>query len=257
MKIAFQNENVTLWHGDCREWSGKADAVVSDPPYGMTGHDWDIEPNWESLMPLWMQIGVVVITMQKPKTWAIAARWKPRHHWTWYKSKSSSPALARSGPLRVTEDVLVFGGKVWNPQLMESHPSNVRRNRKNTHFKTKERYQREDVDDVMRKPIDLLDIPSNTGECHAQHVEHPTQKPVELMAYLLRTYTNEGETVLDPYAGSGTTLIAALETGRKAIGIEIDDRWVEVARRRLERWHAQGRLDFGTANPSFQGTANL
>ena len=57
-----------------------------------------------------------------------------------------------------------------------------------------------------------------------------------------------GDVVLDPFCGSGTTLIAALETGRKAIGIEIDERWVEVARRRLERWHAQGRLDFGNAN---------
>ena len=64
----------------------------------------------------------------------------------------------------------------------------------------------------------------------------------------------EGDTVLDPFAGSGTTLIAALETGRKAIGIEIDERWVAVARRRLERWHAQGRLDFGTANKALSVT---
>jgi len=74
---------------------------------------------------------------------------------------------------------------------------------------------------------------------------HPTQKPVDLMAWCMeRAKVPAGATVLDPYAGSGTTLIAALETGRKAIGIEIDERWVEVARHRLERWHAQGRLDF-------------
>ena len=80
---------------------------------------------------------------------------------------------------------------------------------------------------------------------------HPTQKPAPLLTWCIGL-AGDVQTILDPFAGSGTTLIAALETGRKAIGIEIDERWVEVARRRLERWHAQGRLDFGTANERSQ-----
>jgi len=93
----------------------------------------------------------------------------------------------------------------------------------------------------------------NPARFQAEKV-HPTQKPVDLMAWCMeKAKVPAGAIVLDPYAGSGTTLIAALETGRKAIGIEIDERWVDVARRRLERWHAQGRLDFGTANARLDG----
>jgi len=88
---------------------------------------------------------------------------------------------------------------------------------------------------------------SNFAACADELTPHPTQKPLALLAQLMERV--KGDTVLDPFCGSGTTLIAALETGRKAIGIEIDERWVEVARRRLEAWHAQGRFDFGNSNP--------
>jgi len=96
-------------------------------------------------------------------------------------------------------------------------------------------------------------IMPNFAACSDELTPHPTQKPLALLAQLMGRV--KGDTVLDPFCGSGTTLIAALETGRKAIGIEIDERWVDVAVKRLERWHAQGRLDFGTANAGLHRTS--
>jgi len=219
MKIAFQNENVTLWHGDCREWSGKADAVVSDPPYGM---DWNfcgqgsganaqggknsvtkgqrIEGDAEEFDPTpWLSFPRVVL-------WGF-------HHFPQHLERGS---------------VLVWVKKyadAWGTFLSDADLA----------------WMKGGCGVYLSKTI-------NPARFQTEKV-HPTQKPVDLMAWCMeKAKVPDGATVLDPYAGSGTTLIAALETGRKAIGIEIDERWVEVARRRLERWHAQGRLDFGTAN---------
>jgi len=244
MKTEKLSDTITIIHADCRDvLPVECDSFVTDPPYGMTDYEWDIEPDWNSFFPLLRRCAeTIVMTMQKPKTWTIATLFPPRHHWTWYKSKSSSPSLARSGPLRVTEDVLVFGGDVWNPQPLIAHPANVRKNRMNTHFKTKERYARDDVDDILRKPIDLLDFPSNTGECHAQHIQHSTQKPVELFEYLLRTYTNKSQIVCDPFMGSGTTGLACIRTGRGFIGMEKNEHYYRIARKRLMNELAQTNL---------------
>jgi 23S rRNA G2445 N2-methylase RlmL len=216
VKIAFQNENVTLWHGDCREWSGKADAVVSDPPYGM---DWDARitcgPNGHGKrgakgsnfgttiqndkVPFdpapWLDFSSVVL-------WGVnhfAARVPIGTTLVWIKKLDSA-----------------FGTFLSDAELAWM---------KGGHGV----YCRRDMS-MWAKANDRL---------------HTNEKPVGLMAWCFeRAKVAPGATVLDPFCGSGTTLIAALETGRKAIGIEIDERWVEVARRRLDRWHAQGRLQF-------------
>jgi len=217
MKIAYENDNVTLWHGDCREWSGKADAVISDPPYGMEwacdmttaakrhgcgGKDWGqgIHGDTSPFDPApWLAFPAVVM-------WGVnhfAARVPVGTTLVWIKRNDSA-----------------FGTFLSDAELA---------------------WMKGGHGVYCRRDLSMNAIAGDR--------EHPCQKPVALMAWCMdKAKVDEGATVLDPYAGSGTTLIAALETGRKAIGIEIDERWVDVAVKRLERWHAQGRLDFGTAN---------
>ena len=226
MKISFQNENVTLWHGDCREWSGKADAVVSDPPYGMgwegnqrfsggntrrglgTRHA-PIHGDLDEFDPApWLDFPAVVL-------------WGANHFWN-----RLPPAAA-----------LIWQKR--NEHALGTFLSDAEIAFMNVGCGV---YVCRKVFAGSSRAIDG-DVGAYDGSLH------PNQKPTMLMKWCMeRAKVAPGATVLDPYAGSGTTLIAALETGRKAIGIEIDERWVEVAHRRLERWHAQGRLDFGTAN---------
>ncbi len=206
MKIAFQNENVTLWHGDCREWSGKADAVVTDPPY----------PGREDLFPT-------------DAVWPVLRRLIP-----------GTPALLfwpclADFPCGVPDAV-----HVWHKSV-PIHPRSEVGNVAGHQYERILSYGCGARCEVFR----VAAVMPNFAACADELTPHPTQKPLALVGRLLERV--KGATVLDPFCGSGTTLIAALETGRKAIGIEIDERWVEVARRRLERWHAQGRLSL-TAN---------
>ena len=217
MKIAFQNENVTLWHGDCREWSGKADAVVSDPPYGM---DWTCD--------------MTSAAKRKGcggKDWGqgIHGDASPFDPAPWL----DFPAVVMWGVNHFAARVPVGTTLVWIKRLDPAF---------GTFLSDAElAWMKGGCGVYCRRDLSMNAIANNR--------EHPCQKPVGLLAWCMeRAKVPTGATVLDPFCGSGTTLIAALETGRKAIGIEIDERWVEVAHRRLERWHAQGRLDFGTAN---------
>jgi site-specific DNA-methyltransferase (adenine-specific) len=207
MKIAYQNENVTLWHGDSREWSGKADAVVSDPPY----------PGREDLFPT-------------DAVWPVLRRMIPAT-----KALLFWPCIA-DFPCGVPDAV-----HVWHKSV-PIHPRSEVGNVAGHQYERILSYGCGAKCEVFR----VAAIMPNFASCAEELTPHPTQKPVALVGRLLDRV--KGDTVLDPFCGSGTTLIAALETGRKAIGIEIDERWVDVARRRLERWHAQGRFDFSPAN---------
>lgn len=235
MKIAYQNENVTLWHGDCREWSGKADAVVSDPPYGA----WLARNNGKRGRLLRSEsLGASNHTSAAGIAGRVCA---PIHG----DGEAFDPAPWIAFPECWLWGANWFAGKI--PDGGAWHIWDKRCGIASNNFGDAEIAWCSNY-----SPTRICRLVWNgmiKGERGA--LEHPTQKPVKVMKWALEFVT--GATVLDPYAGSGTTLIAALETGRKAIGIEIDERWVEVARRRLERWHAQGRLDFGTANDKFTG----
>jgi len=208
VKIAFQNENVTLWHGDCREWSGKADAVVSDPPY----------PGREDLFSTEAVLPVL---------------------------RGLIPALPGIVFWPCVEDYPCgrpSAVHIWHKSI-PIHPRSVTGNARGNQYERILEYGLGKECLVFR----VAAIMPNFAACAQEREGHPTQKPIALVQQLADRVP-AGATVLDPFCGSGTTLIAALETGRKAIGIEIDERWVDVARRRLERWHAQGRLDFCTPN---------
>jgi DNA modification methylase len=216
VKIAFQNENVTLWHGDCREWSGKADAVVSDPPYGM-----NLDTDFSG--------------MSGHKYDPIVGDDKPFDPAPWL----DFPSVVFWGAQYFCHRLPEVGGWLVFNKRGDGKPSEICFGDCELAWCS--------VGQAVRMFSRMW---HGVARWSSEGRLHPTQKPVDLMAWCMdRAKVPTGSMVLDPYAGSGTTLIAALETGRKAIGIEIDERWVEVARRRLERWHAQGRLEFGTANP--------
>ena len=226
MKIAFQNENVTLWHGDCREWSGKADAVVSDPPYGM-GYKPQNWKKWDG----------------SPQDWTpLAGDDKPFDPSPWL----CFPSVVLWGASYYLNRLPIGTVLVWDKRCHENGDKMFGASIEIGW--TSAGKGGAEIKRLLHGGVVNADSSKGNNETRL----HPTQKPIGLMVWCMdRAKVAPGATVLDPYAGSGTTLIAALETGRKAIGIEIDERWVEVACRRLERWHAQGRLDFGTANKGF------
>ena len=215
MKIAYENENVTLWHGDCREWSGNADAVLTDPPYGK-----------KPLRPQSAGLGTPF------------SRSFDHHDCTW-DTAVDADQIGR---------LLAIGQRhiVWGGQYYALPPTNcwlVWDKHQQLQFA---RFEMAWTDLTISNK--LIDLPWLGAAARRQEpAYHPTQKPEAVMKWCFG-FLPETDVVLDPFCGSGTTLIAALETGRKAIGIEIDERWVDVAVKRMERWHAQGRLDFGAAN---------
>lgn len=217
------------------------DAVVCDPPYGTTRNPWDavipFEPMWEQLRRVVKPGGAIVLTASQPFASALLMsnpRWF-RHDWVWRKNKSTGHLNAKRGPMRQHESVLVFCERapIYRPQLTEGHPPvnafYTRRNGDNygAGFEASgggatTRYPRSVIDFAVVNNDDPIRV-------------HATQKPVDLMAYLLRTYTNEGDVVLDFAMGSGTTGEACATTGRGFIGIDSDPLIFKVAESRLTK----------------------
>jgi site-specific DNA-methyltransferase (adenine-specific) len=214
------NEDVKLIHGDCIEVmksipDGSVDLILCDLPYGTTRNKWDSVIDLPSLWREYNRIsrGPVVLTCAQPFTSALITSNlnKFKYCWVWKKSKPTGHLNAKKQPLRNTEDIAVFyeNQPTYNPQ--GTRPTDVMVSRTNRQT-------------VTGYPTTILEFATETGA-------HPTQKPVALMEYLVRTYTNEGETVLDNCMGSGTTGVACVNTGRRFIGIEKDDGYFEIAKK--------------------------
>jgi len=236
---------IELIQGDCLEKmkdipDGSIDMVMADPPYGTTACKWDsiipLEPMWEQLKRVIKQNGAIVMTASQPfTTTLIASNMKMfKYCWVWKKSKCGSPFSAKYRPLCKHEDVLVFsknGGKTqYLPQMTKGEPY------KRAYTPTKTNNMKYGISGVetdnkgTRHPTTIIDI---RQKWRRQDQVHPTQKPVALMEYLIKTYTNEGETVLDFTMGSGTTGVACKNLNRNFIGIEKDDKYFEIAEKRI------------------------
>jgi len=232
-----------LIQGDCLEEmksipDGSIDAIITDPPYGTTACKWDsiipLEPMWEQLKRVIKPNGAIVLTASQPfTTTLIASNMKMfKYCWVWDKKKGGSPQLSKIQPIRVTEDVAVFGiGKVtYNPIMTERDKPRSRRKNKGTVSETTGNAFTEDKVYTHKYPKNILEV-SNASQ---KGKVHPTQKPVALMEYLIKTYTNEGDTVLDFTMGSGTTGVACKNLGRDFIGIELDKKYFKIAKNRIE-----------------------
>jgi site-specific DNA-methyltransferase (adenine-specific) len=233
---------IELIQGDClgvmRDIpDGSVDMVLTDPPYGTTACKWDsiipLEPMWGQLKRVIKPNGAIVMTASQPfTTMLIASNMKMfKYCWVWDKKKGGSPLLSKIQPIRVTEDVLIFGhGKVsYNPIMtLRDKPKRRGGNKGSVSETTGNAFTERDNPEGLRYPksVQKFNTERNKGG-------HPTQKPVALMEYLIKTYTNEGETVLDFTMGSGTTGVACKNLNRNFIGIELDPEYFKIAEARI------------------------
>ena len=241
---------IQLLHGDCLELmqtikDGSIDAIITDPPYGTTACKWDsvipFEPMWEQLNRIIKPNGAIVLFGSEPfSSYLRMSNIKNyKYDWVWDKSIPSNPYLAKKQPLRVHEIVSVFYNKqsLYNRQFTKRKKKDLRPNYanhktkkyKNTVYGDRLNGTSSDYDNTKINPktrINFIKHPSKLGL-------HPTQKPEALMRYLINTYTNEGETVLDFTMGSGTTGVAAKQTNRKFIGIEKEEKYFNIAQQRI------------------------
>jgi len=237
-----------VYNMDCIEGMKKlpeksVDLVLTDPPYGTTACAWDsiipLEPMWEQLKRVIKPRGAIVMTASQPFTTVlIASNIKMfKYCWVWDKGQGTGFLNAYKQPLRSCEDICVFYSKqsVYNPQMRTGFKAY-----KCEQGKTKTKNYGKQTgaiteSDGNRFPITRIEF-NRDGE-----KLHPTQKPVALMEYLIRTYTNEGELVLDFCMGSGTTGVACYQTARYFIGFELDTNYYKIACTRLaEAYEALG-----------------
>ena len=228
--------------GDCLEKmkeieSGSVDMILTDPPYGTTACKWDsiipLEPMWEQLKRIIKPNGAIVMTASQPfTTTLIASNMKMfKYCWVWKKQKPTNFYQVKWQPLKEHEDIVVFckGKPYYKPQGTKE--VNIKSGRKN---KSSNLYSEYDGGDYIQKignyPRSIKFFPTEGDK----NRKHPTQKPVALMEYLIKTYTNEDETVLDFTMGSGTTGVACKNLNRSFIGIEMDDKYFEIAKQRID-----------------------
>ena len=236
--------NIDLHLGDCLTIlptlpDQSVDLVLADLPYGITYAKWDealpMKRLWEEFGRVVKSDGAMVFTASQPFTSFLVCS-KPewfRCEWIWDKENATNFANANRQPLKQHESVLVFGRKstVYYPQKVVGKKNHIQG--KSTVNRSETRLINARVgDDLsgMKFPKSILYFPKHSSQCGF----HPTQKPVDLLEYLIKTYTLDGEIVLDPCMGSGSTGVSAKNTGRNFIGIEIDPTYFEVAKKRID-----------------------
>jgi len=236
---------IDLRKGDCLELmkdipDRSIDAIIADLPYGTTQAKWDsvlpLPKLWSEYKRMLKQNGVIILTCQQPFTSVLVCNDLNMFKYSliWDKTTKTNHLNAKKQPLRRTEDIVVFYEKqcTYNPQgLIEGNFKNYRPN----HFKYKkgekvygEQKEHSNTSSFTNYPDNVVCFSNGNHKS-----QHPTQKPVELMEYLVKTYTNEGEVVLDNTMGSGTTGVACVNTNRNFIGIELDDKYFEIAESRI------------------------
>lgn len=232
---------VDVIQGDCLDVlpylpDGSIDSIVTDPPYGTTACKWDsiipLGPLWDQLKRVIKPDGVVVMTASQPfTTTLISSNMRMfKYCWVWEKSRFSNQMLAKKQPLKTHEDICVFYRKapVYNPQGLVKVDKTTKQGTRitdNTGGDTRAKTYKQTHSNY---PKTVLKFKS------AGNTVHPTQKPVALMEYLIRTYTDGNETVLDFSCGSGTTGVACVNTNRNGILIEKESEYVEIARNRIK-----------------------
>jgi DNA modification methylase len=236
---------INLMQGDCLELMKdipdvSVDMVLADPPYGTTACKWDtvidLPAMWEHLKRIVKPNGAIVMTAAQPFTSALVMS-NPkmfRYCWVWGKTMASNFALAKKQPFKKHEDICVFYQKqpTYRPQMESGKSYTDRRalGARNASVGTDAGVNRRPIQNIGTRYPSSIQRFSNGNNGNV----HPTQKPVALMEYLIKTYTNEGDTVLDFTMGSGSTGVACANTGRKFIGIELDPVYFEIARNRIE-----------------------
>lgn len=253
------NTNYKLYQGDCLEIMDKlieegikVDMILTDPPYGTTACRWDsiipLDEMWGRLNKLIKPNGAIVLFGSQPFTTSlIYSNIKHfKHQWIWNKSSAGNVLVAKYQPLKVEEEILVFTKKgervnyypiftLDNKRDLTKEKPSVKQSDMFNEIKSGEFYKTEkNKKGTQRYPKNIINISTQSTECANSKRVHPTQKPVALLEYLIKTYTNEGNLALDFTMGSGSTGVACLNTNRRFIGIELDENYFNIAKNRLE-----------------------
>jgi site-specific DNA-methyltransferase (adenine-specific) len=248
--------DIQLYNGDClevmRQIPDKSiDLIVCDPPFATTANEWD---NLIDFKELWAQYEriikddrAIVLFGSGSFTYKLISSNEDlyRYKWIWYKTKRGNFVNANNRPMTAYEEIMVFSKAVtangsknkmlYNPQGLI--PKKTVRHDNGTRFGTmagkRPSHQETTISEYTNYPCDVLEFASETSPLH------PTQKPIPLIEYLIRTYSNEGDTVLDNCAGSFTTAIAAMNANRNFIGIELEKKYFDIGVERVKNRAAQ------------------
>lgn len=241
---------VKLLQGDCLELMSNIpdesiDMVLADLPYGSTKNKWDsqipLDQLWEGYKRIIKPRGCIALFAQVPFAQILGASNLEmlKYEWIWEKPMSTGRLNCNFAPMKAHENILIFSKSAacyvkdksramkYFPQMTEGSPYIVKYRGNSTNYDMKWQRQITTINNGTRYPRDVQKF------THDKDKYHPTQKPVALLEYLIRTYTEEGDTVLDNVMGSGSTGVAAVNTGRNFIGIELDENYFNIAKERI------------------------
>lgn len=231
---------IELIQGDCLEKmkgipDKSIDMILCDLPYGTTACKWDsiipLEQLWAEYNRIIKDKGAIILFSAQPfTTILINSNMKNyRYNWYWKKNNKTGFVFAKYQPMRCVEDICVFykGMPTYNPQGLIKLDKPIKETGKKINIYNQATLDKPHVTEFTNYPVHVLEFKKEFGL-------HPTQKPVDLLEYLIKTYTNEGETVLDNCMGSGSTGEACINTNRRFIGIEKDKKYFEIARNRIK-----------------------
>ncbi len=236
--------NIQLYNGDCLEImksipDNSVDMILTDPPYGTTACKWDsvipFEPMWEQLNRIIKPNGAILLFGSEPFSSALRMSniKNYKYDWVWDKCRGVGHLNAKIRPMMQTENISVFSIKKCNyyPQMREREKPRISMNRstQQVYGKSEDNFIGEKLN--KKYPVNLLTFSKSDM---TKNNYHPTQKPVDLLEYLIKTYTLEGETVLDFTMGSGSTGVACINTNRNFIGIELEENYFNIAKERIE-----------------------
>ena len=233
---------IELLHGDCLELmkdipDKSIDMILCDLPYGTTACKWDViipfEPLWKEYKRIIKDRGCIALFGSEPFSSHLRmSNIKDyKYDWIWNKKKGGNPLLSKIQPIKITEIVSIFNSNIYYPIMEKRDKPKSRGKNKGTISETTNNSFIIDKIYYEKYPKNILEF-SNANQ---NNKFHPTQKPVALLEYLIKTYTLENETVLDNTMGSGSTGVACINTNRNFIGIEKDDKYFEIAKNRIEK----------------------
>lgn len=238
--------DINLLQGDCLELMKdipdcSIDMILCDLPYGTTRNKWDVviplDKLWNDYERVIKDNGAIVLFSQMPFTAELVLSNKKlfKYEWIWQKTIGTGFLNAKKMPLKIHENICIFYKKLptYNPIMRKGFkPYKIKSGKASQNYG--EQVQVETISDGTRYPIDIIEFPT-VNMMSKEKCGHPTQKPVSLLEYLIKTYTNEGETVLDNCMGSGSTGVACIHTNRNFIGMELDKNYFDIAKERIEK----------------------
>lgn len=243
-----QKDKYKLYLGDCLEVMDKLieegivfDAIITDPPYGTTSCKWDsiipLNEMWDRLNKLIKDDGTIVLFGSQPFSSELVHSNISmfRHEWIWGKDKSGNFMNCKFEPMKIHEHVLVFGKKkgTYNPIMELREEKNKRKNKPRVN--TSNIITTKEFETKISKGDSDYKYPTSIKKFNSvRKGQHSCQKPIDWMEYLVKTYTNENDLILDFTMGSGSTGVAALNLNRRFIGIELEEKYFEIAKQRIE-----------------------